>query len=214
MAIAFDTGLFNQGSGSSPVSWSHTVTGSNPNLLVAVQLSGLAGDVVTGVTYGGVAMTKLQYSATVTLTVSLWYLGNPSTGSNTVSVTFTSGSWSRGSSISYKGCASTVDNSGANNVNTGSSPLSLSITSVANNSWMTMFSTLNNSAIAAGTNTTARSVDPTFGIGFYDTNGPITPAGARSLQVTWSGLQDIVLTGATLAPFVSLSTNSNFLMFM
>lgn len=199
-AIAYDIGLTNQGSGASPVSWNHTVTGSNPNLLGWSQTSGTDSNTMT---YNAVSMTSVQHPSN-SLNCTLAYLGTPSTGVNSLAVSFTTGGWSRGASISYSGCDTAIDNSNSAQVVAATTPLGVSITSVANNCWMVMCATLNNSAIAAGASTTDRLTDATFHIGWYDSNGVITPAGARTLQVTWSGSQNIVLCAATLAPTASV----------
>ena len=72
-------------------SFAQTVTASNPDTVLTVEIaynSPLASR-VTGVTYGGVAMTRLQQANTTGISVDVWYLVNPPTGSNTVAITLT-----------------------------------------------------------------------------------------------------------------------------
>lgn len=80
--------------GSSPLTWSHTCSGSERALYVAVIVgAGTDGSyAISGVTYNGVALTFLgrRHSNDATFGyVELWRLVNPASGTNTVSVSFT-----------------------------------------------------------------------------------------------------------------------------
>ena len=86
----------NSADGTNAISWSHTVTAGNHRVLVvgAGAVDATVGNtVVTGITYGGVAMTLVD-SRTVAagnqdVGESLWILHNPAEGTATVAVTFT-----------------------------------------------------------------------------------------------------------------------------
>jgi hypothetical protein len=73
--------------------WSHTCTGSNLILIVAVQIfqdvSGTG--TVTAATYNGVAMTKVidKLVAGTTMYTAIYYLLNPDAGAHTISMTVT-----------------------------------------------------------------------------------------------------------------------------
>src|SRR5579859_7061633 len=77
---------------STTATWTHTVTASQSNLclLVAVNCISSTGKTTTGVTYAGVAMTKIQgfFYNGANDELSFWVLAGPATGANTVSVTF------------------------------------------------------------------------------------------------------------------------------
>lgn len=100
MPILFDavTNSSNDTTPNAVISWSHTVA-VQPNriLLVGVaneEPNAAAGDlVVTGITYNGVALTKLDSAqdadGSTTNRTELWYLLAPATGANTVEVTQT-----------------------------------------------------------------------------------------------------------------------------
>ena len=103
--IAFDASSAGvQTTTANNISWSHTCTGSNLILWVAVTEE--TSDDITGVTYNSVALTALTKSGTVTGAgfSQLWYLINPATGANTVQVNRT-GTTGRltGCSASYTG---------------------------------------------------------------------------------------------------------------
>lgn len=160
--------------------WSHTVTGSDTVLLVAPHvISGSVGDVVTGVTYNGVALTRLVYNNT-NYTSYIYGILSPDLGTHDIVVSFSSSYQNRGLATSYTG----VLQSGLPDAfNTGSATFStqmtISLTTIADNSW-TVISSNSNQGVNAGAGTTQRFIsDQTF-IG--DSNGAITPEGLTSLQ--------------------------------
>lgn len=74
--------------------WSHTCTGSNLVLYVAVvarDATNINNRTVSGVTYNGVALTSIDSRdrATGTIQTSLWRLIAPATGAHTISVAMT-----------------------------------------------------------------------------------------------------------------------------
>lgn len=80
----------------SSLTWSHTVgSGAHPLLLVAVGYAGsVGGDVVSSVTYGGVALTKLLTAdpspgGGTDKALDVWYLTGPAAGTASIVVTFT-----------------------------------------------------------------------------------------------------------------------------
>src|SRR5258708_6580826 len=130
MAIAFDA---ESSGGVNVASWSHTVTGTNPGLVVFTE--GDASDNTPSITYGGIGMnivTKLAINA------DRWqyafYLLNPKTGSNTVAV---SGStFTTGLALSYTGVFKIgVDNFVTNTAASGSS-LSATLNVIDSNCWI------------------------------------------------------------------------------
>jgi RHS repeat-associated protein len=72
--------------------WTHTVSsGANRILVLAADIwQDVAGSgTISSATYGGVALTKAASSASVNMNSELWYLVNPPSGANTMSVTVT-----------------------------------------------------------------------------------------------------------------------------
>lgn len=90
----------------SSATFSHTCTGSNLILIVAIggrqSLASKGNLVITGVTYNGVALTKIradEIDSDASFRTELWYLIAPATGAHNVVVTYTG-------SIIYGGCVS------------------------------------------------------------------------------------------------------------
>jgi hypothetical protein len=85
MAITLDTSTKVNNSTSDPVAFNHTVATDANLLIVCVNLKD-ATKTVSGVTYGGQALTKAVGRAANSLTSEIWYKANPLTGTNQVSV--------------------------------------------------------------------------------------------------------------------------------
>ncbi len=95
MAVSLDTVSVVKGSGAgqASISWSHTVAASANGLVVGLGavIANTGNRYATSVTYNGVAMSSLTSlgfnNSFSTSMAELWYLQNPATGANTVSVT-------------------------------------------------------------------------------------------------------------------------------
>ena len=77
-------------SAAATITVAHTTQATNPNRLLFVMHAAQHASTATaptGVTYNGVAMTKIVDETTAEWGVSLWYLVNPATGNNNVVVT-------------------------------------------------------------------------------------------------------------------------------
>lgn len=82
MAIAYDSASSNTNTNSQ--TWSHTCTGSDLVLVVhCIYIQGISN--ITGITYNGTAMTQAQ-NVVDGFNFATYYLANPSTGANTISV--------------------------------------------------------------------------------------------------------------------------------
>lgn len=98
----------NWSTGVSNYTYSHTTAGTDRFLAVSVAIFNSAARTVTGITYNGVALTKL-HSITAALEgntqdFEVWYLINPTVGANTISVTLSaSASFTQSVAISYNG---------------------------------------------------------------------------------------------------------------
>lgn len=103
MAIAIDsTQTFTQTS-----STTHNVTFNNVAgdfLIVGFNNTSGSGDVVSSVTYNGVALTEVATHVVPNNNFSsVWYLANPATGSNTLAISYSGSSDCRGAVQSYTG---------------------------------------------------------------------------------------------------------------
>lgn len=191
-AIALDASA-NSGTGgatspSTSLSWSHTTSGSNRLLVVAVSTGGT----VSGVTYNGVAMTMgvSHTGSPYGGSDYLWYLANPASGANTITVTTTTSIATVGLSISYTGAAQSVPVDVTGSVASSGSVLSLSlnVTTTVDNDWLVSMASIgqNNSNLTGGANTTARQViaNPYGAPGIGDSNATQTPTGSHGQ--TWT----------------------------
>lgn len=209
MAIAFDA----TGSQAAPnttdttLTWSHTMSATaNGILIVAVQAYSLVTgtDLVTGVTYNGVAMTRLATTVTgiqpldnanPTLSnyfIYFYFLYAPSTGANNVVVTCSAAPgfgafW--GCSASYTGVAqSGFATASAKSRTTGGADVTGTVTTTVDNSWVVMINGADDGpTCAAGTGTTKRVSNPTGTLNrgqvlnICDGNAAVTPAGSSSV---------------------------------
>lgn len=185
MAVAFDTSALGTDGGTT---LSHTCTGSDLILIVAV--ADTQGDTLTA-TYNSVSMTRLINGSANSL--SLFYLLNPSTGANTISV---SGSTNglRIASASYTGVSQVnFPNSYTVDTSAGSSKTVSTVSSISN-SWLINASTCGASASPSITSNrtqrqTGSATFPPYSPGALflgDSNGTVSN-GANSTVFTMSG---------------------------
>lgn len=166
---------------SSPLAFNHTCTGSNLLLIVGV---GASSDVVTGVTYNGVAMTQLIKLNDQGQGYSYIYgLLAPATGVNSISIAWTGTSSVRGIGASYTGVRqSSLPDATNSQYNASTTSLTTTVTTVANTTWAVCV-TRATTAIAAGAGQTLRDNTVTnFTLG--DSNAAITPNQVYSMTST------------------------------
>lgn len=211
MAIAFDNavygGLVNP---SSSQTYAYTVgTGSNRILFVGV----VANVSITGVTYGGMAMTFISSSQNGSdLTAYLYYLIAPASGSNNVIVSAGSSGVILSGAVSYSGASQTgVPDASHTAIATGVTSWSDSVTTVADNSWaIAMIRENVGRSATVGANTNNRVDGGGHGFHMVD-GGPKTPAGSFALNISsFSGVSlntaDIM---ASFAPYVTPAGPAN-----
>lgn len=162
----------------------------------------------TGVTLNGVAMTKIQTGGNKAGTSfeSMWYLVNPSTGTQTLAVTGGGGTtgalWS-----SYSGASVTgVPDSSTDYSSVSGATKTISTTVVAANSWLVLTTADNTGNASAGSGTTQRAYNTSWALGIYDSNGTVG-TGSQSLQITRGSAFNIYATIASFAPEASAPTS-------
>ncbi len=179
MAIAFDAiGPGKNEAGFSSYTWSHTCSGTNR--IVFVAFFGDLSDIATGATYDGVAMTLVRKTNTDSRWIYLYVLINPPTGAKNVVVSFSGNSLIGGNSISYTG----VKQTGQPEVSAAPNATPATITTISDNSWTVL---LNKSGTGATAGTGSFLRDNSIsgsGYNFFDSNGPLTPAGSKSMSVS------------------------------
>lgn len=223
MAIAFDTTTLG-GVGSS--SWTHVCTGSNLFLAVVVQDTAGGSNVISGVTYNGVSMTSNGTPTADSNGDKLWmfYLINPASGSNTVSISYSSsGTFARGCSASYTGVKQSGQPDSHQYALSTASGTSVSVVNnvVATGCWIiqgggsasTTVGSLNGSASRQSVNGSGN-----FGgkLLFSDTNATVS-TGNNTSTLTGSNLgtgQYFAIHAISISPAPAPLTNGNFLALM
>jgi hypothetical protein len=117
----------------------------------------------------------------------MYGLSSPASGSNNVVVTKSSANNLIASVVgSYSGASATQPNATGDNAATSGTSLSVTATSSVAGAWAIMVGWNDNGAtIGAGTNTTKRVENGTYGgLGLFDRNQATSPAGAETLTFT------------------------------
>lgn len=187
MAISFDTASSVSAGVVTSVTHAHTCSGSNRILWCGVQNSGTA-STISGVTYAGVSMT-LANSVSDTGNgefISLFYLINPSSGTNNVVVSCSSSSIDL-DCASYTGAAQTGQpDATTNHTASSGTTTTTTLTTVANDAWAVLFSYSTHGTVQNGTNATLRT-NSSSNVALYDSGSAITPAGSFSMTSSITG---------------------------
>jgi hypothetical protein len=191
MSIAYDNSINSTitiGGTNPPTSISYTLgSGSNNLLLVFLQFNkGI--DPVSGITYGGVSLTKVDYFCLVP-NYAIYgmdcYAGYGLT-SGTANVVI---SWSNSYFsanivvVSYTGAAQAIPSnfSAAQATQSGGTPVTAAITTINDNSWAGIFEA--NTYGVADTFTGGTSRQQYTAIRYGDTNGVVHPAGTQNFTM-------------------------------
>lgn len=216
MAIAFDAGSGST-SGTLSTTVAHTCSGSNLFLMVGQWVNG-PGDISTGVTYNGVAMSLLTKVNNVGSAANQWIyiygMLNPPTGSHNI-VGSCSSAQTYVVGASYTGVNQSALPSIVGSNAVSSTSVSVSLTTTVDNSWLAGFSYTSSTPPTAGSNTTLRQSSNGYsGLWIIDSNGPKTPTGSYNLNLTQSPSGFMGMVACAIAPSASITVNSNFLAFM
>jgi hypothetical protein len=198
-AIALDSapGSIPNCSPCTSLTWAHTVTGTNPALVVSGHTGIYATNPITGITYAGNAMTSVGAQATGVNQWVVLYQITGTTGTNNIVISSSPSIALLGGAVSYTG----VDQSSPVDVHGGSSLTSTnvvqSLTTSVDNAWLVGAITANR-ALTPTASSTYR--DSCCGNGLYDTNGPQTPAGSYSVGATQSDTTVSAIYALALKP--------------
>lgn len=183
-AIAFDVGsaVTASGSGTSLSFTSGSCSGSN--LMGDISIFATANTTVTG-TWGGTALVLANKQTFTGNTDSVYhlYVLSPPTGTQTISLSFGS---SLAISRAVAGCYTGINQTGqpdatGTNVANANADFSVSVTTIANNSWVIGSIFQNDGTLSALTGSTIRGqIGDTV---LIDSNQAVTPAGAYSIGV-------------------------------
>lgn len=199
MAIAFDAATNGGNTPASLLTFAHTCSGLDRILFIPVGMGSAGGDVVTGVTYAGAAMTlvdKLNVDGAGTF-LYLFVLMAPASGANNVVVSQSSAVSMYGLASSYTGASQTGQPSGSvGKPTTTGTTLAGSTTTVGDNSWPVLAGQLFSGVISAGADTTSRVIGNYEFLMLADRSAPVTPAGSSTLNIssTASGVMGMIVT--------------------
>lgn len=203
MAIARDSSSISTFSSASSQTWSHTIAGSDRLLIV---FGYAEANRTQTCTYNGSAMTQF---ALATYTVGDvrrgygWYMIAPPVGTANIVITNSGAGYMGGVGISFTGADQTTQPDASNtNTNTSGSTTSISttVTTVNNNAWITgmVEGTATSPSGTGAFNATALQSGGV--VALYDTNGPITPAGATSVGGSWTGGNSALIVAGSIKP--------------
>lgn len=188
MAIAFNSSTSGTSAGSTTVTVSHTASGNDRIVFAYTFDRNLGGlDTVTGVTYGGTAMTFIETSGAINPAMRVYYLIAPSTGAQDCIATRTSSANNFSLSVhSYTGAKQSGQPDAyiySSEAVPGSQTLTKYITTVANGAWITAMCA-SPSTITASTGATERQAITTL-LKTFDSNEGKTPAGSNGMTFTF-----------------------------
>jgi hypothetical protein len=204
-SISFDAAAAGPYEGSGTSTWTHTVgSGSNGVLIVAVSSHTSTTDSVTGVTYGGTALTQLYKHHGTTSWLYFYILYNPPSGS--ASVVVSSSAQILPASASYFGVKQSGQPDATGNGTGFLGNPNATLTTVSDNTWVLgyFWSQVGNSA---GTGNVQRAY-PSSLAGLYDSNSAVWPHGAYTMTVGGSAsfvTDEIVMS---LVPATSIAGNT------
>lgn len=202
-AIAFDATSEGNTTGTS-YTLAHTTSGTNRLLLVHL-LTNNTTDIITGITYAGVSMSRIsavQTDVGGNLFGYVYGLVNPASGTNNIVVSASASSLIGLQDVSYTGVAQTglpdaTQNSGGVDItNSWTAP----VTTVADNAWhFVAIRTGTISTVSGGginrLNTNFGGVQTTF-----DSNAAITPAGVHNITGTSANATQNYYISVSFAP--------------
>ena len=215
MAIAFDaTSDGGQGNPVASLTFSHTCTGSNRFLVVAVMGSTVA-DRITGVTYAGTAMTRLDVFQILSgdRYVYLYYLVNPASGANNIVISSSPDDFIAGCGASYNGVKQTGQPDASQTTTAYNLTINNTLTTIANNCWH-LGGGYSANGVNAGAGTTRRiMVSGGAQMALFDNDGAITPAGSHTIQMTNNNDTYLAgIIGLSIAPYLESVTGASLLM--
>lgn len=215
MAIAFDTSASNQSGSASTLNITIAPAIGATLLLVTIVPSVSGSTQVTGVTYNGLPMTRINvFNDSLNYSNYVYGILNPTSGSHTVAISLDTSREVRAAATSYTGTNSTSLPSNSTTFTGGATSVSQSITTAKDNSWVWMSLTTAFDTVSAGANTVFRAAGDTGSVqaNTFDSNAAIHPAGSATLNATYNtGSQGVILEIEAPAAAVA---NGNFFMAM
>jgi hypothetical protein len=194
MAVERDNETASAYSAANPLTFTHVCSGSNRLLIVSVSGNGVSA--VSGITYGGVAMTYVgqgKYDA-ANVYVFTYILINPAVGSNTVSISLSNGGGTAlAIATSYKGCKQSAQPSAATSKNQSrSSSESVSLSVATAGSWAYVSTQGSNNAVSSGVGVITRVYDPGGEVAKIGDSNGVIPTGSQTMGLNGSCMTGLV----------------------
>lgn len=218
MAIAYGgSAIGNSGAGASTLTLSSfSISGSDTCLIVEVANQGV-NSVTSGVTCNGVAMTKIdQATVSTSQNTSLWALYGAASGNIVITRTtnFSDAIYASATYYTGVGSSTAITSLPKTKATQPGTSYTATVTTTVDNCWLVLGTYCNPSSPSAGSGTTRRTDNVISFI--FDSNGPITPAGSASLNVTGANASanGYVMVALEPAGGGAPTANSAFLMYM
>lgn len=208
MAVTFDAQSSGSVNPATTLTVAHTCTGSDRVLLVGLSTNNTT-DIVTGITYAGVSMTRLQAQTGSSggFYSYLYYLQNPASGTNNIVATASSSSLMGAISASFTGAAqtSTPDNSNKGTVTGAGTTLDATVTVNTANS-MLFGHCRGSDSLAASTGTTSNGT--LFSAAFISGYSSSTRStGSQTLSFTRPSADTTLWLLASIAPVAAATSH-------
>lgn len=214
MAIARDATSSGSTTGTS-LTISHTISGTNRMLFVMPNedATGLTATRITGVTYNGVAMTKLAETYRTFssgFVTTLWGLAAPATGTHDIVISLSASDGISSQNASFTGCDQTLPTGNALKTfsSNANATCSFSPVSIADNSWAIARCIGLDGATVNGTNFVGYGFSNNSG---GDSNAGLGTSGTETVDATQalSGVRWGGCVCGVFAPVVSTTTTLN-----
>lgn len=198
MAIARDATSSTPQTNASSKTWAHTCSGSDRLLLVGIQVAA-NNSVITGVTYDGVALSKvdgIDWPGGAVGSSAIYKLVNPSAGTHNIVVTLSTSCYVDAYGVSYTGVDQTapIDSHATSTSNTPSTTVG------ASNCWTVAHISSSSGATVSynsGTNPVVYNWGNADGV--VDSNGTVS-TGSQSLGISQAGSPSYRATIVSIAP--------------
>lgn len=203
--LGFDAASAGPYAGSGTETWSHTI-GTNSNRLLVVFIYGASTDLLTGVTYGGTALTQTAKFHGASAWMYAYSMLNPPSG--TASIVASSGGQMGGAAVSYYGAAQTSNPEAFSAATTVSTVTPTgTVTTLTNNDWLVGYFQTANYTASGGDVDRATMLTAFGGLGgVFDTSTVVNPAGSHTIAAQntgGAGTADVITLA--VAPFAQPS---------
>jgi hypothetical protein len=216
MSIAFDAVSSVNSASATSHTLSHTTSGSNRALVVGAAGFGGSSNWITSITYNGVTMTDGAVKAdepAAGLSTQLFYLENPSSGTNNVVVNLSTSKPFGITAASYTGVKQTSAKDGGGTNGSTTTTNTVNVTTGNANSWVVGFWWINQTPTSVVSPAVLRNSFPSSG-DIILADRTTTTANTYSISASGNTSGRTAGSAIGLKEETVVASNSNFLMFM